>query len=109
MHAMSFWASKSIKNELNNERAVTYIYKAIYESFLSSARIPVLHPLFEKGHVIISDLIRYFIINNFIHSSMVLQPFVGLWPLFFSFIIIFTQTVRLLGRVISPCEKYSHV
>jgi hypothetical protein len=32
-----------------------------------------------------------------------LQPFVGLWPLF-SFVIIFTQTVGLLGRVISPSQ-----
>jgi hypothetical protein len=44
----------------------------------------------------------------FIHSSMALQPFVG--PgLFFSFLIIFTQTVGLLGGVVSPSQsRYIH-
>jgi hypothetical protein len=38
----------------------------------------------------------------YIYLSMALQPFVGPWPLF-SFLI-YTQSVRLLGRVISPSQ-----
>jgi hypothetical protein len=41
--------------------------------------------------------------HSFIHSSMALKPFVGL-VLFFSFVIFFTQTVGLLGQVISPSQ-----
>jgi hypothetical protein len=40
---------------------------------------------------------------SFIHSSMAVQPYVGP-DLFFSFVIFFTQAVRLLGRVISPSQ-----
>jgi hypothetical protein len=45
---------------------------------------------------------------SFIHSSMALQPFVGSWPLL-QFRNLFTQTVGLLGQVISPSEgRYLH-
>jgi hypothetical protein len=51
----------------------------------------------------------FYNLNSFIHSSMVLQPFVRPWPLFFSSVIFFTQTVGLLGRVISPSQgRYLH-
>jgi hypothetical protein len=43
----------------------------------------------------------------FIHSSMALQPFVGPWPLL-QFRNHFTQTVRLLGRGISPSQRPLH-
>jgi hypothetical protein len=48
------------------------------------------------------DLVLDFI--QCIHSSMDLQPFLGGPGLFFSFVIFFTQTVRLLRRVISPSQ-----
>jgi hypothetical protein len=49
----------------------------------------------------------YSFINSFIHLSMVLQPFGP--RIFFSFVIFFTQTVGLLGRVISPSQgRYLH-
>jgi hypothetical protein len=44
------------------------------------------------------------------HSSMALQPFVGPWPLLqFRNLFLFTQTVGLLGRVISLSQgRYLH-
>jgi hypothetical protein len=46
--------------------------------------------------------------HSLIHSSMALQPSVGPWPLL-QFRIIFTQTVGLLGRVISSSQgRYPH-
>jgi hypothetical protein len=39
----------------------------------------------------------------FIHSSVALQPYVGSWPLL-QFHNLFTQTVGLLGQVISPSQ-----
>jgi hypothetical protein len=38
---------------------------------------------------------------SFIHSSVALQPFVGPWPLL-QFLNLFSQSVGLLGRGISP-------
>jgi hypothetical protein len=47
-------------------------------------------------------------LNHFIYSSMAVKPFVGPWPLL-QFRNFFTQTVRLLGRVISPSQgRYLH-
>jgi hypothetical protein len=44
-----------------------------------------------------------------IHSSLVLQPFVGLWSILQFRNISFTQTVGLFGRVISPSQgPYLH-
>jgi hypothetical protein len=44
----------------------------------------------------------------FIHSSVVLQPILGPWPLL-QFRNLFTQTVGLLGRGISPSQgRYLH-
>jgi hypothetical protein len=47
-------------------------------------------------------------IHSFIHSSITLHPSLG--PgLFFSFVIMFTQSVGLLGRVIIPSQgRYLH-
>jgi hypothetical protein len=40
---------------------------------------------------------------------MALQPFVGPWPLLHFLYILFTQTVGLLGQVISPSQgRYLH-
>jgi hypothetical protein len=40
---------------------------------------------------------------------MALQPFVGPWPLF-QFLDLFTQSVGLLGRGISPYQdRYLHI
>jgi hypothetical protein len=47
-------------------------------------------------------------VHSFILSSMALQNFVGPWPLL-QFRNLFTQTVALLGRVISPSQgRYLH-
>jgi hypothetical protein len=43
-------------------------------------------------------------VSHFIHSSMPLQPFVGPWPLQFRNLFFFTQSVGLLGQVISPSQ-----
>jgi hypothetical protein len=46
--------------------------------------------------------------HSFIHSSMALQPFVGSWFLHFRDLF-FTQSVGVLGRVISPSQgRYLH-
>jgi hypothetical protein len=48
------------------------------------------------------------VIHSLIHLSMALQPFVGPWP-FVQCHDNFTQTVGLLGRVISPSQsRYLH-
>jgi hypothetical protein len=51
------------------------------------------------------SLVAYFQIIHFsfIHSSMALQPLLGL-GLFFSSVIFFTQSIGLLGGVISPSQ-----
>jgi hypothetical protein len=47
-------------------------------------------------------------ITTFSPLSIALQPFVALWS-FIQFVILFTQTVELLGRVISPSQgRYLH-
>jgi hypothetical protein len=47
------------------------------------------------------------LINSSIHSSMALQPLVRLWPLLrFHNRNLFTQTLGLLGRVISPSQGH---
>jgi hypothetical protein len=43
------------------------------------------------------------VINSYIQSSIALHPLLGPGP-FFSFVIFFTQTVGLLGRVIRKCQ-----
>jgi hypothetical protein len=48
-------------------------------------------------------LVRMFLYISFIHSSMALQLLVGPWPLL-QLPIFFTQTIGLLGRVISPSQ-----
>jgi hypothetical protein len=60
-----------------------------------------------KNAVLCRDISSY-IIHSFIHSSVAVRPFVG--PgLFFNFLIFFTQTVGLLGRVVSPSQgRYLH-
>jgi hypothetical protein len=46
--------------------------------------------------------------RSFIHSSIAVEPFVGHWP-FLQFRNLFTQSVGLLGRVISPSQgPYLH-
>jgi hypothetical protein len=45
---------------------------------------------------------------SFIHSSIAVQPFVGRWRLF-QFRNLFTQTVEILVRVVSPPQgRYLH-
>jgi hypothetical protein len=71
-----------------------------------SHTLSVVQFLFTILHLILRSVHNSFI--SFIHSSMALQPFVGPWPLF-SFVIFFTQTVVLLGRVNSPSQgRYLH-
>jgi hypothetical protein len=51
---------------------------------------------------------NYSFIYSFIRSTMALQLFAGPWPLL-QFRNLFTQTVGLLGRVISPLQgRYLH-
>jgi hypothetical protein len=53
--------------------------------------------------------ILFDLIISFHSSSMALQPFFGSWPLFFSYVILFTQTVRLFRQVISQSQgRYLH-
>jgi hypothetical protein len=62
-----------------------------------------------RSSLILLDFIRQSIIHSFIHSPMALQPSLLGPGLFFSFVIIFTQTVGPLGRVISPSQgRYLH-
>jgi hypothetical protein len=50
-----------------------------------------------------------YVYDWFIHSLMVLQPFVGPRPLLQLLILFFTQSVRLLGGVSSPSQgRYLH-
>jgi hypothetical protein len=74
-------------------------------SLHSSRRLPVDHlhnqaadsPGKESGVVSLHPFIL------FIHSSLTLQPFVGLWSLI-HLCNLFTQAVGLLGRGISPSQ-----
>jgi hypothetical protein len=103
---------------------ITYLFKTYFNVALPSTSmsrqiyLPFKSPdtimyafLISLKHVL-TPLISYISFDHsFIHSFLhqwFYSPLLGL-DLFFNFVIFFTQTVRLLGRVISPSQgRYLH-